>query len=292
MKILIGMPAYNEEKKIGNLVLSLKNKGYDVLVCDDASLDNTAKISKENGAMVIVHKKNLGYGGALKTLLTKARELKPDVFVTFDADGQHDFNDIESLVIPIFEKKYDIVIGSRFLNKKSEIPKYRELGIKSITKLTNITHNIDVTDSQSGFRAYGKKSLEFIYPSEEGMGISTEILIKASQNNLIIGEIPIVISYEGDTSTHNPASHGLSVVGTTLKFLSIKHPLIFYGIPGLIFLIIGLIFTVWTLTNFTESGLIVTNLALISMGSIVLGVLLLLTGILLFSLISVIREKN
>jgi glycosyltransferase involved in cell wall biosynthesis len=292
MKILIGMPAYNEEKKIGPLILSLQKKGYDVLVCDDASSDKTSKISKQNGAMLITHNKNLGYGGAIKTLLTKARELKPDIFVTFDSDGQHDFNDIDSLVTPILEKKYDIVIGSRFLDKKSKIPKYREFGIKSITKLTNLTHNIDVTDSQSGLRAYGSKALDLVHPSEEGMGISTEILIKASQNNLKIGEIPIVISYDGNTSTHNPASHGLSVIGTTLKFLSIKHPLIFYGIPGLLFLIVGLSFTVWTLTNFAESRLIATNLALISVGSIILGVLLLLTAIILFSLISVIREKN
>ena len=292
MNILVGMPAFNEEKNIGHLISSLKELGYDVLVCDDASSDNTKDISKKSGAMVISHTKNIGYGGAIKTLLTKARELKPDVFVTFDADGQHDYNDIESLVTPIIENKFDLVIGSRFLDKKSEIPKYREFGIKSITKLTKLTHNIDVTDAQSGFRAYGPKALELVHPSEEGMGISTEILIKASQNNLKIGEIPIIISYEGETSTHNPASHGLSVIGTTLKFLSIKHPLIFYGIPGLFFMILGLSFTVWTLTNFAESRLIATNLALISVGSIVLGVLLLLTGIILFSLISVIREER
>jgi len=212
--------------------------------------------------------------------------------VTFDGDGQHNFRDIKNLIKPIIDNKSDLVIGSRFLDKKSHIPKYREVGIKTITKLTNISHNVNVTDSQSGFRAYSLKTLETIFPTEESMGISTEILIKAGEQNLKISEIPIVVSYEGKTSTHNPASQGLTVIGTTLKFLSIKHPLIFYGIPGIIFLTIGLIFTVWTLTNFSETRAIQTNLALISLGSIVLGVMLLLTSILLFSLISVVREKR
>ena len=122
MKILVGMPAFNEEKNIGPLISSLKKRGYAVLVCNDASSDNTENISKKYGATVVSHEKNLGYGGALKTLLTKARELQPDVFVTFDADGQHDYNDIESLANPIIEQKFDLVIGSRFLDKKSEIP--------------------------------------------------------------------------------------------------------------------------------------------------------------------------
>ena len=292
MKILVGIPAYDEEKNIGPLILNLKKQGYEVLVCDDASNDQTCELSEQLGAIVIKHEKNRGYGGAIQSLFNKAREIKPDVLVTFDGDGQHNFRDIENLIKPIIESDSDLVIGSRFLDKKSHIPKYREVGIKTITKLTQISHNVNVTDSQSGFRAYSLKTLETIFPSEESMGISTEILIKAVEQNLKISEISIVVSYEGKTSTHNPTSHGLTVIGTTLKFLSIKHPLIFYGIPGLVFLTIGLIFTVWTLTNFSETRAIQTNLALISLGSIILGVLLLLTSILLFSLISVVRENR
>ena len=292
MKILVGIPAYNEEKNIGPLILNLKKQGYEVLVCDDASNDQTCDLSEQLGATVIKHKKNRGYGSAIQSLFNKAREIKPDILVTFDGDGQHNFRDIENLIKPIIDNKSDLVIGSRFLDKKSHIPKYREVGIKTITKLTNMSHNVNVTDSQSGFRAYSLKTLETIFPTEESMGISTEILIKAGEQNLKISEIPIVVSYEGKTSTHNPTSQGLTVIGTTLKFLSIKHPLIFYGIPGIIFLTIGLIFTVWTLTNFSETRAIQTNLALISLGSIVLGVMLLLTSILLFSLISVVRENR
>lgn len=292
MKVLVGMPAYNEEKNIGPLVLKLKESGYDVLVCDDASTDSTGLLAENLGAVVVKHSRNLGYGAAIQSIFSKARELKPDVLVTFDADGQHDYKDIKRLVEPISEGKADVVIGSRFLEKKSDIPKYREIGIKTITQLTKTTHKVDVTDAQSGLRAYSRKAIESIFPVEDSMGISTEILIKAAEKNLTISEISIIVSYEGITSTHNPTSHGLTVVGTTLKFLSIKHPLLFYGIPGLFFLVVGLIFTVWTIANFTETRTIVTNLAIIAVGSIVLGVLLLLTGIMLFSIISVVRERR
>ena len=95
-----------------------------------------------------------------------------------------------------------------------------------------------LSDAQSGFRAYSKKVLAKLSPSELGMGISTEILIKASSAEFRIVEVPIKIIYEGDTSTHNPVSHGTSVIISTIKFTSIEHPLKFYGIPSMIFFIL------------------------------------------------------
>ena len=123
------------------------------------------------------------------------------------------------------------------------------------------------------------------------MGVSSEILIKASNNNFRIAEIPIKISYEGDTSTHHPISHGTAVTLSTLKFISIEHPLKFYGFPGIIFLIFGIFFTIWTLQLFSETREIVTNIALIGVGSLIFGIMLTMSAIILFSVVSVIREK-
>ena len=145
---------------------------------------------------------------------------------------------------------------------------------------------------QSGFRDYNRKSLEEINPAEAGMGVSTEILIKADRKNMRIIEIPINVSYEGDTSTHNPATHGVSVILSTMKFISLEHPLKFYGIPGIIFLAVGLFFIVWTLQEFTISRKIITNLALIAAGSTILGTIFLMTSIILYSVVSLIRERN
>ena len=290
MKIIIGIPAYNEEKNIASLLIKLKKISENIIVCNDGSNDLTGKIAKELGATVIEHERNLGYGSAIKSIFLKAREINADVLVTFDADGQHRIEDINAILEPIKNNAADIVIGSRFLNNNQEIPKYREIGIKAITKLTNVTGGTKITDSQSGFRAYSKKILEEIEPKESGMGISTEILIKTQKAGFIITEVPITILYEGDTSTHNPISHGSSVILSTLKYVAIERPLVFYGIPGIIFLLVGLAFGVWTIQIYSEQGQVITNIALVGVGGVIMGTILMLTAIILYSIVSVVKH--
>jgi glycosyltransferase involved in cell wall biosynthesis len=290
MKIVIGVPAYNEEKNIASLLIKLKKISQDIIVCNDGSNDLTGKIAKELGATVIEHEKNLGYGSAIKSIFLKAHEINADILVTFDADGQHRIEDINVILEPIKNNIADIVIGSRFLNNNQEIPKYREIGIKAITKLTNVTGGTKITDSQSGFRAYSKKILDKIIPQESGMGISTEILIKAQKADFKITEVPITILYEGDTSTHNPISHGSSVILSTLKYVAIERPLVFYGIPGIIFLLIGLAFGVWTIQIYSEEGQVITNIALIGVGGVIMGTILMLTATILYSIVSVVKR--
>lgn len=293
MKIAVGLPAFNEEKNIASIITRIGKITDTIIVCNDGSSDLTGEIASKMGAIVITHDKNLGYGAAIRSLFLKAKELDVDVLVTFDADGQHDVNDIENVVKPILEKKSDLVIGSRFLdNSKDDVPSYRKAGIKIITKLTNVSLKEKISDSQSGFRSYSKDVLSKIVPSDYGMGVSSEILIKASNNDFRIAEVPIKISYDGDTSTHHPISHGASVTLSTLKFISIEHPLKFYGIPGISFLIIGLFFTVWTLQLFSETREIITNISLLAIGTIIFGTMLMMTSIILYSVVNLIREKN
>lgn len=292
MKVVIGMPAFNEGEKIQEIINKIKIISDEIIVCNDGSTDSTGSIAQKMGAIVINHEKNLGYGAAINSIFSKAREMEADILVTFDADGQHKSNDIKSVIQPIIDRKADIVIGSRFLENELDMPKYRKFGIKTITSLTNISSEIKLTDSQSGFRAYNKKTLSEIHPIEKGMGISTEILIKANKKKLRIKEVPIKVSYQGNTSTHNPISHGISVILSTTKFISIERPLTFYGIPGLIFLIIGLIFVGWTIQYFTEFGVFQPVLALLAIGLTLFGLMCVLTSIILFSLIHVIREQK
>ncbi len=290
MKITIGIPAYNEEKNIASIITKLKKITDSIIVCDDGSSDMTSEISKNLGAVVISHKKNMGYGVAINSIFQKSKEMKSDLLVTFDADGQHRVEDIEKVVEPIKNNQADLVIGSRFLDKKSDIPNYRKIGIKVITQVTNASIKKKLTDSQSGFRAYNQRVLSQISPSDIGMGISTEILIKSSSKGLRIMEVPITILYHGDTSTHNPVSHGTSVLISTIKFTSIEHPLKFYGIPSIIFLIIGGAFTYSAIQFYAEVGRLNTNLTLIAAGTVLIGVVLIITAVLLYSLVSVVRE--
>ena len=293
MKVIIGIPAYNEEKNIAGIITKVKKYADSIIVCDDGSTDLTKEISEELGAIVISHSKNRGYGAAINSLFLKAKELESDIFVTFDADGQHRIEDIPVVTKPIMNNEADVVIGSRFLETKSdEMPNYRKVGIKIITKVTNLSIKEKLTDSQSGFRAYSKKALDEIIPSDEGMGVSTEILIKASNLDLKIAEVPIKVSYEGETSTKDPISHGSSVIFSTIKFTSIHNPLKFYGIPGIIFLGIGLGFISWTIQIYSTHQEIVTNISLIGIGCIVLGAVLLMTAVILFSLVTLINDTK
>ena len=290
-KTIIVIPAYNEEKNIAAIIVKLKKIVDTVIVCNDGSTDSTSEIAQNLGAVVINHPKNLGYGAGIRSIFNKSKEIGSEVLVTFDGDGQHGLEDIKKVVEPIEKNEADIVIGSRFLDDaEKKIPKYRKLGINIITKVTNSSLSEKITDAQSGFRAYNNKVLQSLTPSDSGMGISTEILIKSSNLGFKIAEVPTEIQYEGDTSTQNPVSHGTEVLMSTLKYISIERPLRFYGIPSFIFFVIGLTFTFLSIQYYTEIGRLNPNVTLIAVGTLLIGVILAVTAILLYSLVSVVRE--
>jgi len=290
MKITVGIPAYNEEKNLAKIIVKLKKMVDQILVCDDGSTDSTCAIAESLGVTVIKHPKNLGYGSAIRSIFLKAREINSEVLVTIDADGQHKIEDVKEVIKPIVDGQADISIGSRFLDKRDNAPKYRKLGISIITKVTNSSLSEKITDAQSGFRAYNNKVLQALTPADSGMGISTEILIKSSNLGFKIAEVPTEIQYEGDTSTQNPVSHGTEVLMSTLKYISIERPLRFYGIPSFIFFVIGLTFTFSSIQYYAEIGRLNPNVTLVAVGTLLIGVILAVTAILLYSLVSVVRE--
>ena len=290
MKITVGIPAYNEEKNIAKIIVKLKKTVDQIIVCDDGSTDSTSEIAESLGATVVKHAKNSGYGMAIRSIFLKSREINADILVTLDADGQHKIEDINKIIKPVVDGEADISIGSRFLKEDNNTPGYRKLGVKIITKVTNSSLSEKITDAQSGFRAYNNKVLQSLTPADSGMGISTEILIKASNLGLKIAEVPTEIQYDGDTSTQNPVSHGTEVLMSTLKYISIERPLRFYGIPSAIFFVIGLTFTFLSIQYYAEIGRLNTNLTLVAAGTLLIAIILIVTAVLLYSLVSVVRE--
>lgn len=293
-RILICIPAYNEAKSIGEIVKKAKLYATEVIVCDDGSDDDTYNVAKAAGAIVIRHPVNKGYGAAIKTLFYTARERNADVMVTLDSDGQHDPSQISRVTAPILDEGFDLVIGSRFLedNDKKKVPAYRSLGIKTITRFAQLASYTNITDAQSGFRAYSKNALSKISLIEEGMAVSTEILMRAGEKNLTIKEVPITITYDvEDSSTHNPVSHGLGVLATVFRFISLRHPLPFYGIPGLAFLVIAGFFMSDALNLFSSTRFVSTNMILISVGAAIIGVVLIVTGVILSTISALLRDK-
>jgi len=286
------IPAYNEESYIEDLVKSAKNHVDSVIVCDDGSTDGTADMAKKAGAIVISHKTNQGYGAAIISLFDYARDNNAEIMITLDGDGQHNPNQIPLLLNIITQHNVDVVIGSRFLNQNIEAPGYRQRGIKIITSAANFGADLKVSDSQSGFRAYSKNAIDAIHPTEVGMSVSTEILLKISNKGLSLAEVPITISYDGDTSHHNPVSHGVSVLVNTIKYVSIKHPLQFYGIPGLLLIVAGLILGKLFLDAYFYDQVIFYGSLLGAVVLFLLGTILSVTAVILFSMANLIRDSK
>ncbi len=286
------IPAFNVEKTIGKLVKDCLLHVDEVVVCDDGSTDNTSVAAEKNGAEVVRHEKNYGYGAALITLFDKAREKNPDVMITLDADGQHIPEFIPQLIAPLSYKGTDVVIGSRFLKNNSNTPKFRKTGIKIITAATNMDGKLKLTDAQSGFRAYSKNAVQLIHPTEYGMSASTEILSKVVNKGLKIVEVPIVISYDSTDSKSKAVPHGIAVLMNVLKYMSIKHPIASYGLPGVVLLIVGSILGFQFFDVYFNQSVVLIGTLLGSVITFLAGTILLTTSIILFSMANIIRDNK
>lgn len=292
IKILAAMPAYNEEKYLAKTIIGTKKFVDNVLVVDDGSTDATKAIAEELGVIVIHHEKNAGYGAALQDIFQKARELHVDGLVILDADGQHNPEDVGRLLDALVKLDVDVVIGSRFLEKNDRhIPGYRKVGMKVLDGATRIAGVADISDSQSGFRAYGKKAIDVINLNGQGMSAGSEILIQISDHNLKIAEVPINVRYDiEDTSSENPVKHGVSVLSKIIGLITYRRPLLAFGIPGFLMTMSGLITELWVFARLYGDGTFHWVLAIGSAFVIVLGLLLLIAGIILNSLVRIVNE--
>ena len=216
-KIVASIPCYNEERFIGEVVLKAKKYVDQVIVIDDGSHDGTSQIAEAAGALVINHKVRKGAGAATKSCFEAAKVNSADVVVTLDGDNQHTPEEIPVLIAPILKGKADLVIGSRFLVGKNNMPNYRKFGINFITWLFNIGSKAKLSDAQSCFRAHSKRLLDAINITENGFGFSVQVLIQGREKGFLIKEVPISCLYNSEGSTINPVTHGLGVVLTVVK---------------------------------------------------------------------------
>jgi glycosyltransferase involved in cell wall biosynthesis len=289
--VVVGIPAYNEEKTIASVVLGAQKFAHIVVVCDDGSTDLTGEIAERLGAVVVRHERNAGYGAAIQSLFGRARALKADVFVTLDADGQHDPAEIPRLVKPIEDGVAEVVLGSRFMDKQgtADMPAYRQFGVKVITTLANGYGKNGVSDAQSGFRAYSKRAMEQLSAiSENGMSASIELLRVAKKSDLRICEVPISCKYADNigvkTSNENAAKHGIGLLMSLVKLVVEDRPLVFLGIPGMMSIALGTLFGVWMMSLYASMHAIVTNIALASIAFILIGFFLVSTAITLYAI--------
>lgn len=288
---MVGIPAYNEEKHIARVVCEARKYCDRVVVVDDGSKDRTAEVASRAGAEVLVHPENYGKGQALRDLFLYAEQIGAEILVTMDGDEQHDASEIPKLVEAI-RNGADIASGSRFLGGRveGEMPGYRRFGNRVLSSLA-VKGALGLTDTQCGFRAYRVSVLRRILPSEMGMGADAEILAKALEQGLKIVEVPVSVRYGEDTSTYNPLFHALDVLASSIKYYSLRHPLLFYGVPGFVTLLAGLATGFRAASEYFAQHYISIVLSFVSLTLILTGLILISTGLILFTTISLIRDQ-
>lgn len=274
---IITIPAYNEEKSIGKVIDDIKkimhSREYKIIVVDDGSTDNTARIAKEHGAHVFSHQRNRGLAETFKTEMKECLKLRPKIIVHTDADGQYLAEEIPKLISKV-EEGYDLVLGSRFKGKIESMPLIKRIGNKLFSRTISWITKLKIEDAQTGFRAFTKEVAENINIISN-YTYTQEQIIKAAKQNFRIIEVPVYFAKRGGKSKlmKNPFHYAIRAWINLFRVFRDYEPLKFFVTFGLISFIVGFIIGLYLVYNFIISG---------SIGHIpltLLSILLIMTGI-------------
>lgn len=286
------IPAYNEQITIGSVVLLTRQYVDRVIVVDDGSHDKTSYVAKMAGAEVITLDENTGKAYALLLGLKRARELNCTAAVMMDADGQHHSHDIPRIAAEALEGTADLVIGSRFIENKGNIPLYRQAGQKTLNLFTNMGSTQNVSDSQSGFRALSRKALDYLDFRSDGYNVESDMIAHFLAQGLILKEMSIQVRYDvPNKHKKHPVTHGMGVLTRLINMISYRRPLLAFGIPGLILVVSGMIAELWVFAEL-RIGVFHDVLAIGSAFVLVLGMLLVIAGLILNTLVIIMNENR
>lgn len=291
--VIVGIPAYNEEHAIASTVLGASEYVDEVIVVDDGSADQTAERARQAGATVIEHEYNKGKGAAIKTLFAHVDDMEYDALVVLDGDGQHVPSDIPAVTKPVIDGEADLTIGSRYLDATGddETPRYRRVGQRILDILTIGSTGVELTDTQSGFRAFSPDTIDQLALKSDGISIESEMVDTAIDQELTIQEAPIDVRYEGiDGQTYNPLHHGLSVVVFILRLVRDQHPLLFFAVPGLVFTLAGAGYGLDAILIYQNTGTFYPAKVLVSGFATIVGVLGVFCGLILNRISNMIAE--
>ena len=281
--VLVAIPAFNEERFIGSVVLQVRLLDLPVLVIDDGSSDRTSEIATAAGAVVVRHPVNQGKGVALNTAFEWARRRGSKALVVLDGDGQHPVDEMMMILPPILDGSADIVIGSRFLpTSPGQIPAVRQFGQRAITPAANVFSGASVTDSQSGYRAFSRRAIQLMSFGSKGFSVEVEMQFHAQQHGLVIEEVPITALYH-DPPKRNIFGQGAEVLTALLQLVGRHRPLLFFSGTGLVVLLSGLILGGIVTSIYTDTHVLAIGYALLAVLFTIAGLLSVFTGLLLHS---------
>jgi glycosyltransferase involved in cell wall biosynthesis len=293
-RVVVIVPAYNEERFIGSVILKILRFPVAVIVVDDGSTDATAFVAEAAGALVVRHDYNLGKGVALNTGIVEARPMDPEAIVFIDGDGQHLVREFPHLVMPILDGQADIVVGSRYLQKTSHTPSQRRLAHWFFNKLTFFTSQVSVTDSQSGYRAFSPQAFNTDLFLSTDFSVESEMQFFAHEHALRLIEVPITIRYT-DPPKRSAYAQGMSVLAGLIKLTGQYRPLLFFGLPGILLMLLAFLMGVVVVERFRLSSQLAVGYAMISVLLTIIGMVSLSSGVILHSirgLLSDMLRKN
>jgi len=245
-KITVIIPAYNEEKTIGQAIEAVKPYCNKIIVVNDGSTDQTEVIAERHGAIVVNHKNNKGLGQTLRDGVRKALELNSEIIVNYDADLQYKADEINSLVYYIIYDNYDLIMGSRLKGTIEEMPFLKKFGNMMYTKLLQFITKIGISDGQTGFRAFTKEFAEQIKIRGD-YTYTQEMILEANAIKAKIGEVPIYFAKRKDGNSrlmknpfHFAKSSGCFLIQVISDLYPIKFSLKIVSCLVTIALIIGL----------------------------------------------------
>jgi len=292
-RLVVLIPAYNEEKNIKEVINEIPKAidGIDkifIVVIDDGSMDNTSRVVRDlNYPLLVRHNQNRGVGAAIKTGIDKALELKADVVVNMDADGQFNPGDISKLVKPILEKKADCVLASRLVDKKFipiNMPRIKIWGNKLMARIISFVAKKKFYDVSCGFRAYSKEAIlstnlfgDFTY--------TQEIILDLNFKQKEIIEIPINVKYFNDRKSRVAGSlfkYALRTLRIILQIVVDFKPFSFFGSLGFISIGLGLLASLFLLAYYLKFGMFTPYKFWGVLGGflIILGILFIINGLL------------
>ena len=289
--IVAVIPAFNEARFIGSIVLETRQYCRLVIVVDDGSTDGTDRLALMAGADVIRHAHNLGKGAAMNTALHAASQHHPEAVVMLDADGQHSPAELARVVQPILQGNADLVIGSRYLGGRSDTPLHRIYGHRVFNLLTGMASGISTSDSQSGFRAFSPKALELMSFHSQGFSVESEMQFLISEHGLRMVEVPVTIKYP-DRPKRNVVLHGMNVLNGLLRLVGQYRPLLFFGLTGGLLLLVGLALGGYVVNIYSRTQTLAVGYAMISVLLTILGSLLVVTGFILHSIRELLMDFN
>lgn len=282
--ITISIPAYNEEKTIGEVIAGVNEamkkarQKFQVVVVDDGSKDNTAEAARKAGAKVFSHPYNYGLAETFRTEIKKFLETDSKIFIHIDADGQYRTDEIPKLLEPILKGEADMVMGSRFMGTIESMPAMKRWGNRAFSRVVSHISGVKITDAQTGYRAFTREVAEKVR-IRSNHTYTQEQIIKAIKEKFRVVEVPIYFAARTSGKSRlmsGPFSYAKKAMINILRVYRDYEPLKFFGWIGGIFIILSLLIGAYLLFNIFILGIKVLD---IMIPTILLAVLFFVSGI-------------